>query len=164
MIVPQFSITGLQHKHFSDGVDIEVTYTRNGTHITHINSVRFAYNFSTLEQDYNCEYVTFLNNEGGVVVGGKRIELVPRVGQMITELEKTLIDDEINERILAGELPSLTDIESLIDIGTADGGHRTITTTDFPTRAVTTFHVEQSATKEPAPKRQRTRWELLELD
>jgi len=172
MIIPPFSITGIQHKHFRDGVDIDVTYTRNVTHITHINTVQFTYNSSTLELNYNCAYVTLLNNEGSVEVGGKIIKVVPRVGQIITELENTLIDDKINERILAGELPSLTDIESSIDIGTAesidigtaDGGHRTITQADFSTRAVTTFHVEQSATKEPAPKRQRTRWELLELD
>lgn len=166
MIIPPFSITGLQHKHFRDGVDIEVTYTRSGSHhITHINSVRFAYNFSTLEQNYNCTYVTFLNNEGSVVVGGKRIELVPRVRQMMDELEIELITD--------------IELSSVIDVGladTIDNGRleaieselgftlpRPHKISDLINPDETNFDTMENIEKE-APKRQRTRWELLELD
>ena len=87
MIVPQFSITGLQHKHFSDGVDIDVTYTRNGTHITHINSVRYNYNLEDMEIDYNCSYIDFINIHPKVRISKNMIDVGPRVRQMMDELE-----------------------------------------------------------------------------
>ena len=156
MIIPPYSITGLRHKHFDDGVDIEVTYTRNNSHVTHINSIRYSYNLEYMEVDYNNRYVDFINSHPKVRISKNMIDVAPRVRQMMNEVESELRLDRLS---------SLTDIESSIDIGIADGGPRTVTAADFNTEPVTIVRtLPETYTGEPVPKRQRTRWELLELD
>lgn len=165
----QFPITGMQHKHFDDEVDIFVYYTRLDTNIRMINSVRFAYNYDTLEQKYNHTYGLFLNIPRTVVVGGKHIDVVSRVRETMSDVENELRSVDIDD-IWTGR--------SLVD---TDGGilptHTVVQTDEHPISANINILDDtgnllaeipissiNTATKPPAPKRQRTRWELLELD
>lgn len=157
----QFPITGMQYKHFDDGVDIAVEYIRNNSNIRIIKTIRYYYNLESMEVDYNCSYIDFIHSHPKVRISKNMIDVAPRVRQMMDELESELRSVD--------RLPSLTDIESSIDIGyddiTADEGHIFINASDFTARAITTIQIEsESSIEKPAPKRQRTRWELLELD
>ena len=165
----QYPITGMKHKRFDDGVDIFVHYTRLDTNIRMINSVRFAYNYSTLEQKYDNTYGFFLNIPRTVVVGGKRINIVPRIREMMEDMELELGSVDTNEREIG---------RSLID---TDGGilptHIVVQTDEHSTSANINILDDtgnilaeipissvNTTTKPLAPKRKRTRWELLELD
>lgn len=169
MKIPLFSITGMQHKRFDDGVDIFVHYTRLDTNIRMINSVRFAYNYSILEQKYDNTYNLFLSISRTVVVGGKHIDVVPRVREMMGEVELELrsmgTDDMGTGRSLVdannGIIPAHTAVQTdehptSANINILDDTGNLLA--EIPISSVNT------TIKPPAPKRKRTRWELLELD
>ena len=167
----QYPITGMQHKRFDDGVDIFVHYTRLDKNIRMINSVCFTYNYCILEQKYDNTYGFFLNIPRTVIIGEKLIDVVARVRETIedveSELESVSTDDRMAERLL-------TDTN-----GEIVPTHTAVQTDDHPTSisinslsAINydgTINLEAIGTKAqpirpPAPKRKRTRWELLELD
>lgn len=163
MTIPPFSIIGLQHKHFSDGVDIEVTYTRNGTHITHINSVRYNYNLESMEIDYNCSYIDFINIHPKVRISKNMIDVGPRVRQMMDEIESELRSELRSAR---DEQDRLEAIESELGftiprpnrIGVADAINLDGSIN------LQAIGKKLELNPPPAPIRKLTRWELLELD
>ena len=165
----QFPITGTQHHLFSDGVQMVVSYTRIDSIVTIINIVNFACNFSTLKQRYDCKYNSFLNTPCTVVVGGHEIDVVPRVRQMMDELESELRlaeeqDAQTDSPRSPDRSPPLTATASVIDIGLADAinldGSINLQAIGNDENQTST----ETSIKGSTPKRQRTRWELLELD
>jgi len=112
----QFPILGKQFKHFDDGVDIAVDYTRHGLNITYINSVRYSYNLEYVEVDYYCSYTDFINSHPKVRISRNMIDVEPRVRQMMEEVESEL--RSADERILP-PLPS-------IDLSKQEGRRATI--------------------------------------
>ena len=172
MKLTPFSITGIHHKHFDDGVDMDVYYTRLDMNITHINSVHLTYNQNQLEYNFNCLYSDFLDMSGNVVVANKEINITSRVREMMGDVDHELRSVDTDSRLIGrssvdanGEiLPTHTAIQT--------DEHSTSAQINTLSHAINydgTINLEAIGNKAqpirpPAPKRKRTRWELLELD
>ena len=154
----QFPITGMKHKSFDDGVDIAVEYTRNDSNIIIINIIRYYYNFNTMQIDYNCSYVDFVHSLNPKVhMGDKVIDVAPRVRQMMDELENELIGSAIDSNLgLTIPRPNRIRVADAINL---DGSINLQAIGNDENQTST-----ETSIKESTPKRQRTRWELLELD
>lgn len=137
-----FSITGIEFKHFDDGLGILVCYIRLDSTIIHINSVHFTYNSHTVEQMYDCSYDHFQNFVGRTLINGKGFDGFTRVKEMIRDVEREL--RSVNSEDILTES---------IDAINCDG-----------TINLQAIGIKSQTIKPPAPMRQRTRWELLELD
>ena len=154
----QFSVRGMQCKHFDDGVEIAVDYTRHNLNVTHINSIRYSYNLEYMEVNYNCRYIDFIHSNPKICISKNMVDVAPRVRQMMDQVEselKSVVDAIIGqEEPISANITVLDDNgRSLVDAINYDG-----------TINLEAIGVKTQTSKPPAPKRQRTRWELLELD
>ena len=171
MASSQPPITGHQHKRFDDEVAIGVYYTRHGSNITHINWVEFEYKYKTTRIDYDCIYDEILRIAPVVDVGNGDmwINAGSRVRWMMGEVESELRlaeeqDAQTDSPRSPDRSPPLTATASVIDIGLADAinldGSINLQAIGNDENQTST----ETSIKGSTPKRQRTRWELLELD
>lgn len=159
----QFPIVGKQYKHFDDGVDIAVDYTRHDLNVTHINSVRYSYNLEYMDIDYDCSYTDFIHSHPKVRISKNMIDVGPRVRQMMDELESELRSELRSAR---DEQDRLEAIESELGftiprpnrIGVADAINLDGSIN------LQAIGIKSEPNPPPAPIRKLTRWELLELD
>lgn len=172
MNLAPFSITGMKFKHFDDGLGILVCYTRLDSTIIHINSVHFTYNSRTVEQMYDCSYDHFQNFVGRTLINGKGFDGFTRVKEMMGDIERELRSVN-SEGILAESVDAINYDGTInlqaIGIGTYKDEHSTSAHLRIVDSIGTELmdellHSTNLSIKLPAPKRQRTRWELLELD